>query len=223
MRRIPAWLSQLLVESSMIVLSILLALWVNAWQERKANERLATQSLVNFLKEIQQNQARLDDAVPYHEGLNTALKQMIESNAVRSQTDLFQMVGLGGVRTPFLLDTAWQTALATGALTHMDYETVSALSLTYTLQARFRETGRSGNPSALFSAELSPSAATAAARSVVLFLDEMTANEQDLRAVYSQAAAVIRQKLEATHPEALDSIATGPDPGGRPPDDSHSP
>ena len=41
------------------------------------------------------------------------------------------------LRPAFLTDTAWRTALATGALTHMEYETVARLSALYTAQQRF--------------------------------------------------------------------------------------
>ena len=47
-----------------------------------------------------------------------------------------QRVGFQGLQVAFLLDTAWQTALTTGALTHMDYEMVSRPSAIYTLQKR---------------------------------------------------------------------------------------
>ena len=43
-----------------------------------------------------------------------------------------------GVRPAFLLDTAWETALATGALRHIDYETVHALSVVYAFQDGLR-------------------------------------------------------------------------------------
>jgi hypothetical protein len=206
----PAWLSQVLLESSMIVLSILLALWVNDWQQQRADERLAAQSLVNFLKEIQQNHARLDDAMPYHQGVDTALKQTLQEHGIRSRADLFQMVGLDGVRPPFLLDTAWQTALATGALTHMDYETVSALSLTYTLQTRFREDGRAGIPSALRTGEIRDDEAENTARGVTGYLDEVTDSEKELRAVYAQAEVLIRRKLRSMKVPVPDSTASAP-------------
>jgi hypothetical protein len=202
----PAWISQVLLESSMIVFSILLALWVNDWQQDQQNEKLTAQSLVNFLKEIQRNEAWLEDVAPFHQGLATALKQQIGANTIRSRAELLDMVGPDGVRPPDLLDTAWQTAIATGALTHMDYTTVSALSLTYSQQARFREDVRARLPNALRTGDVRDEDAPAAARSVELYLEDVTGNEEQLRAVYAEAAVVIRETLKKTDPEALESI-----------------
>ena len=74
--RKPAWLAEVLVQSVMIVLSILLALWVDEWKQHSAEQRLAEVSLSNFLHEVQQNQARLDDILPYHRGVRSMVKQL---------------------------------------------------------------------------------------------------------------------------------------------------
>ena len=71
--RKPAWLAEVLVQSVMIVLSILLALWVDQWKQHRAEQQLATVSLSNFLHEVQQNQARLDDILPYHRAVRSVL------------------------------------------------------------------------------------------------------------------------------------------------------
>jgi hypothetical protein len=205
--RRPAWLAEVAVQSVMIVLSILLALWVDQWKQQRAEHRLAIVSLSNFLKEVQQNQARLDDILPYHKGVRSMLAGLEASHSVRTPTDFQAAAGVDGMRPPFLLATAWQTAVATGALTHIDYETVSALSLTYTLQDRFREEGRSGMQAVLQASNFPPGHAEQAIHSADIYLRETIANEEELRATYAQAAAVLRRTLAR--------LAT---PGGPPPD-----
>jgi hypothetical protein len=142
--RKPAWLAEVIVQSIAVTVSILLALWVDQWKQRRAAHNLATESMINFAKEIRQNKARLDDILPYHEGMRSMLEHVDSTHEIRTQSQFQGTVGIDGLRPPSLLQTAWQTAVATGALTHLDYETVAALSLTYTLQDRFREDSRSG-------------------------------------------------------------------------------
>jgi hypothetical protein len=193
--RKPAWLAEVMVQSIMIVLSILLALWVDQWKQQRAEHQLARVSLSNFLHEVQQNQARLDDILPYHKGVRSMLKELESEHTIRTPGDFESKVGLDGLRPPFLLATAWQTAVATGALQHIDYETVSALSLTYTLQDRFREESRSGIQSVLQASNFQPGHAEVALRSADIFLDDVVAGEEELRSTYAQAAGLLRKKL----------------------------
>ena len=193
--RKPAWLAEVLVQSVMIVLSILLALWVDEWKQHRAEQQLASVSLTNFLHEVQQNEARLDDILPYHRAMHSMVKELEAGHGINTPAEFESAIGVDGMRPPFLLTTAWQTALATGALQKMDYETVSALSLTYTLQDRFREESRSGIQSVLQATNFQPGHAQPALRSADIFLTDVVAGEEELRATYAQAARLLDRKL----------------------------
>ncbi len=193
--RKPAWLGEVIVQSIAIVISILLALWVDQWKQNRAAHELAIVSLSNFLTEIQQNEARIDDILPYHRGIRTMVDGLVKSHAAKSETDFENEVGIDGLRPPNLLETAWQTALATGALTHLDYETVSVLSLTYTTQDRFREDSRTGIQSVMQAANNGGGDAGAALRTADNYLRETVTSEENLRAFYAQAEQVLRRKL----------------------------
>lgn len=193
--RKPAWLAEVIVQSIAVTVSILLALWVDQWKQRHAEQSLATESMINFTKEIRQNEARLDDILPYHEGLRSMLKQVESSHSIRTQAEFQNAVGIDGLRPPSLLQTAWQTAVATGALTHLDYETVAALSLTYTLQDRFREDSRTGFQAIMQASDFKPGEAEIAVHSADNYLRETVTSENDLRATYAQAEKILRKKL----------------------------
>jgi hypothetical protein len=51
---------------------------------------------------------------------------------------------LEGFQSAILVSTAWETAVATGALGYMGYDVVAGLSLTYNLQDRLAALNRSG-------------------------------------------------------------------------------
>ena len=79
---------------------------------------LADQSLAIFERETSQNRVRLDDQIPYHTGIRGFLSGMrVETS---SPSDLPSI--MEGLDAPVPLRTAGETALATGALTCMDFE-----------------------------------------------------------------------------------------------------
>jgi hypothetical protein len=131
-----------LVESVLVVGSILLALGLDEWNEDRGFQDLATRSLVNFEREIQQNRLRLEDATPFHVGLRDILANMDAGSAAVPATTIRNI--LEGFQPALLVSTAWETAVATGALGYMDYEVVAGLSLTYSLQERLVTLNRSG-------------------------------------------------------------------------------
>jgi hypothetical protein len=117
------------------------------------------------------------------------------THEIKTQAQFQNTVGIDGLRPPALLQTAWQTAVATGALTHLGYETVSALSLTYTLQDRFREDSRTGFQTIMQTSDFKPGEAEIAVRSADNYLRETVTSENDLRATYAQAEQMLTKQL----------------------------
>ena len=118
-----AWISRVLVESVLVVGSILLALALDEWNEGQDYQDLATLSLINFEREIQQNRLRLEDVTPFHVGLRDVLANMDIGGAAVPATTIRNI--LEGFQPALLVSTAWETAVATGALGYMDYDVVA--------------------------------------------------------------------------------------------------
>ena len=192
----PEWLGEVVIQSLAIVASILLALWADQWKEHRAGRQLEVVSLTSFLKEIRQNEARLDDVQPYHKGILKMLARLDSSRSVQTQAEYQNAVGAEGLRPPSLLQTAWMTAVSTGVLTKLDYETVSALSLTYTLEDRFREDGRAGMQTVTAASSFTPGGAPGATHIAVSYLRDLVASEDELRTTFTEAERVVRKKLE---------------------------
>ncbi|HEY0674196.1 MAG TPA: hypothetical protein VGD27_18115 [Longimicrobiales bacterium] len=198
----PSWLLRVFVESFFIMFSILLALAVDNWSETRRYQQLAQQSLSIFERELRQNLARLEDVAPYHSGLRSVVAEAVANP--EQAADMRSIVE--GLKPTVLLNTAWQTALATGALTHIDVETVSALSLTYSIQERFRENARASLPRVAIAGDLPPTEFTRMVHDTHAYLNELVAGEQELRGVYKQAIEIIRSGLrEPIRPAAPDS------------------
>ena len=132
-RRLP----DLLVESAMIVLSVLLALAANAWADGRKQHRLEVQAHVSLIREIRSNQLLVARALPYHEALTRAVIAVDTAGGVRSYAAFKQRVPMwSGLEPPDLAASAWQGALTTGAIGGRPFGEVAALSRLYTVQAK---------------------------------------------------------------------------------------
>jgi hypothetical protein len=194
----PSWLLRVLVESFFIMFSILLALALENWRETNQHRDLALQALRVFEREINQNLARLDDVAPYHAGLRSVVAEALANPS--QAADMRSIVE--GLRSPVLLNTAWQTSLATGAVTYIGVETVSALSVMSSHQERFREDVRATLPSPAITANATPVELERNVRQILAHLNELVAGEAFMRGVYQEALRVVQARLLELSPAA---------------------
>lgn len=132
-----SWIAQGVFQSILIIASILIALAFDEWREGLEEDQLVDRAIYSFDQELQQNMERISDVIPYHNALFGILNRNRSEGGVGDISELTEIVQ--GFQPAILEHTAWDTAVATGALTKMDYELVNALSLTYSRQARYRE------------------------------------------------------------------------------------
>jgi hypothetical protein len=184
------WLPRVLFESALITVSILLALALDEWREDRQNLQTVEQALSNFLSEIDQNKARIDDAAPFNRGLRNVLDQRYQEGNISS---IDEFITILESYTPVVLQsTAWETALATGSVTKMDYSLVSALSLTYGLQNRYLEASRETMSDLTSPQNLSTDRLSLSIYNSVRYLDTVTSMEAELSVVYDEAEMIIR-------------------------------
>jgi hypothetical protein len=193
-KAISTWLPQVIIESVLIVVSILVALGLDAWREQREDEQFVRTALTNFLIEIQQNRNRVEDAAPFNKGLRQVLAQHYADDDISSIDEFVNMVEIYSPAA--LQSTAWDTALATGSLAKMEYNLVTALSLTYNLQSRYDAATRSGmaeltSPQYLFDDNLK-----LAVYNSIRYLDEVTSMESELGITYGEASLVIDAALQ---------------------------
>lgn len=104
---------------------------------RQGERELAANALENFRREIESNLAALERVHPKHVQLAQRLQAATQSDSVPGETAFDVLVSLlpeGGLDTPPLREAAWETAVSTGALRLLDYETAARLSETYLIQ-----------------------------------------------------------------------------------------
>ena len=183
------WFSRTVFESMLIVLSILLALGVRAWQDSREVQQLITRSLQSFRNEISQNRSRMDDLYRYHVGLQSVLAEMNRSLGPESSEDLGNI--LDSLQSAVLLTSAWDTALATGALSEMEYETVFVLSLTYSYQQKFQTLYNARLDDVLDLVGNENVSAKRLSDSATRYLAEITGAEGELLAAYDEAMILL--------------------------------
>lgn len=188
------WAARMVFEALLIVLSILLALAVNQWQDARRERRLADQALASFRQEIAANRQRLRELVPYHERIRDEMRRLDSEGAVTRYADLRKIRGFQGFRPAFLLETAWRTAIATGALTHIDYRTATALSMTYTLQERVDELNRVTLPAMFAGGALSDEQAAGTLRQGAAYLTDISGLEREVLVAYDEMLAGLERR-----------------------------
>lgn len=196
------WFPRVLFESALITVSILLALGLDEWREDRQDEETVEIAMSNFLREIRQNKARVDDAAPFNRGLRNVLAQRFDDHAVGSPREMIDI--LESYNTVVLQSTAWETALATGSVTIMEYNLVSALSLTYGLQSRYLEATSDGLSSLVRPQDMTPEQFDVLVNNATRYLDNVVSMETELSVVYGELETIILDawaRMNDTTPE----------------------
>ena len=202
------WLPQVLIESALIVISILVALGLDEWREKREDAETAQHALSNFVSEVQQNQARVNAGASFNKGLLNVLKGRYAGSGINSVDEFVNMVES---YSPLVLQsTAWDTALATGSLAKMDYNLVSRLSLTYGLQNRYQLATRSGVANLTSPQNLSEDRLDLAIYNSVRYLEDITNMEQELGVVYFEVTNTLNSVMLSL--DDTGTSETPPDP-----------
>ena len=199
------WLPQVIIESILIVLSILVALGLDSWRQNKEDEEFVRTALSNFLIEIQRNKTQLEVNAPFNIGLRKVMNRHYLEGDLDTVDEFVSMVESYGPAT--LRQTAWDTALATGSLAKMDYDLVTALSHTYSLQDRYDVTTRTGLSELTSALYLSEETLQLAVYNSVRFLNDTTTLEMDLEVVYVEASRVVETALRELDGIDVDELA----------------
>ena len=189
--KLASWLPRTIVESALIVISILLALALDEWQEDLEIQELIDRSIVNFQNELTQNKSRIEDIGVYHRGVLQVLQRR---TFVSDSQSLEEFRNIMEALQPIVLtSSAWETAVATGALGRMDYELVSALTLTYNTQQRFDDDYRSTLRLLLSPINLNQENLPITTYNAGRFVTDVTSAESELSVYYAQTLELIKQ------------------------------
>jgi hypothetical protein len=177
----------------LIIISILVALGLDEWRDDRQDAENIEHALSTFVSEIHQNKARVEDAAPFNQGLRHVLGRRQQVRAIESVGTFVNIIE--SYNPVVLQSTAWETAIATGSLAKMDYNLVSALSLTYSLQNRYQQVSRTGMAEMTSPQNLSEEKLDLAIYNAIRYLDDVTSMETELGAIYSEAESLIQSAI----------------------------
>lgn len=122
-----------LFEAFFVVLAAALALAANEWRQQRADRQQASSALAGVVEELKSNRSAVSDSFEYH----TGLIEMLRALAPGAPAPGPRQFPRGFVSPAQVFRTAWDAATETGALSHMEYSTVLALSQLYARQERY--------------------------------------------------------------------------------------
>jgi hypothetical protein len=127
------WISRVLVESALIVFSVLFALAVDEWRDDRRQASRARQAAEAILVELRNNRSSAARAETFHRSINAKLQEVAARNETPSRE-----LAYGGLFNPArVIGTAWASARETGALDQWPYALLLRVSRVYERQARY--------------------------------------------------------------------------------------
>jgi hypothetical protein len=179
---------RVVVESALIVFSILLALAVNQWADTRKQRELTTRSLAAIRAEVASNAALVQDRLPYHRNLEAVLRRADSLGSVHKYADFVRAdPEWSGFKNPELDNTAWQTALTLGGATNMGFDTLRTLSRLYAVQNRFDQYNLASIPGFDFS----DAAMSSTIRRMLVYVATVRTNEDTLLNRYAAALKLL--------------------------------
>ncbi len=131
-----AWLLKLGLEVVLITVGVFFALMGDQWRERAQDRERAADALRRFRTEIVANQKSVAAVKDYHVALLGSLRQYLGADPKARSRDT---VRIRGLQPAFFEQTAWELALATQALSHLDSDLAFRLSRAYGLQRAYQQ------------------------------------------------------------------------------------
>lgn len=136
-RRWGLW--KLVTEVVFISLGVFLALLADQWREDRQTRELAASSLRGFRSEIIANRQKVVAVKDYHVALLGSLRTYLAAD-VAARPGI--VVRIRGIQPVFFDQTAWDLAMGTQSLAHIDQGVASSLSRIYGLQRTYHEQTR---------------------------------------------------------------------------------
>lgn len=128
-------LIDLVTRSLLIVLSIMLALFLDGiWEQQKVTTDLNAAYLA-IHREVESNRDALASAVEYHRQSVAAMDSLLDNRVNASEFSGFLSEALPkGPELPYLQNAAWNTFHSTGLTTHLKFDDVYPLTMLYASQ-----------------------------------------------------------------------------------------
>lgn len=180
----------MMVQVVLISVGVFLGLAGEEWREDRENRQLADETLRRFRAEILVNRDEILKVKDYHVERLAELEAYFAADpAERDKVE----VQFAGLRPPFLVNTAYEFALATGSLAYIEADLAFTLSQTYGFQQITNELGRTVAQAMYFQPPREAGATFFA--TVQIYYGDLRALEPELLAAYDELIPAIDRAL----------------------------
>jgi hypothetical protein len=130
-----------LAEAMLIVLSVLLALFLNEYRSHIKDDKARAKAEENIAQELEKNKEILVEYLPYHQNLLKSLGETIPSDSAVNALitpmglDLLELAPRG-IMQEFPNSAAWETIRSNSLMSDVNYSLLYALTDTYNQQER---------------------------------------------------------------------------------------
>ncbi len=131
---VGAWGPRVVVESALIVFSVLFALVLNEWREDATSRSEARVAAAAIRTEIAENARQVAASADYHEAL---VQSLLASEASGQTTPDLDAMPYGLFRPARVVSTAWDSAQSAELTAGMSYETLLEISTLHAQQAEY--------------------------------------------------------------------------------------
>ena len=121
----------LALEVFSVTLSVLVALAIGDWHEERQQRKQAEQALQGIAAECESNQRNLERRLAYYTTVRDGLQRKIEAQG--ADAPALPVKGWKGLYPVLLRNSAYRTAVATDAFSHMEFSLADAISRIYAL------------------------------------------------------------------------------------------
>jgi hypothetical protein len=129
-----SWLPRMLLESLLIVFSVLFALGMDQWRTQRGRARQANLALQSIQAELEENLTSMQRARSHHLAMRDSLQHYV---ALRQAPP--EQLYLGGIFRPAPIHAiAWESARESGTIADLPYALILELARVYDRQARYR-------------------------------------------------------------------------------------
>ena len=176
-------LNALILQSAMIVFSVLLALFLNDIRDQQKIKANLEVAYLHIRSEVENNRLALTTAIPYHRQCLGAIDSVLRLNdrrrAITPFSQALSQCFPNGLKAAKLQDDAWQAFMLTGQMSQLRYDEVFSLTKLY----RTQETGVEATQQSLETfirqpERFQPGAGLADLESLRLMMQELCAQEK---------------------------------------------
>ncbi|MCJ8269705.1 MAG: hypothetical protein MJK04_09915 [Psychrosphaera sp.] len=121
-----------IAEVALIMVGILGAFAIEDWQDQKKQEKLVRVTIQITLAELSTNRCELIKAHKHQTYVRNTLKKIKPTSTDEELEQLYRSIfRIGAIRPASLLSTAWETAIATGAVRNIPLQDATLISPFY--------------------------------------------------------------------------------------------